>query len=314
VSSRRGLPNSHKMRHDKHFVDELASHSVVGVGFMLPLDRIETNREQPRTTLGDLSELIASIKAHGVLEPLLVRRHAEQSKYQLIAGERRFHAALEAGLSDVPCVELQVSDQEALEIALIENLQRKDLTAFEEAEGYRSLVERYGYTHDRVATSLGKSRTTITEALKLLDIPPAIRDLCRHADISAKSILLLVARAGSIDEMERLVEAVMEQNLDRESLRAAAADPGAEPEADTGLAPDCPGGTDGDSESSASSAVKDPGRFRPIQIRVKPDGGRWPVHLSLSIRKPGVTRDEVIRTLEKLLEQVRSGDLDDRLA
>jgi ParB family transcriptional regulator, chromosome partitioning protein len=315
VSSRRGLPDFRRMRHDKHFVEELANHSVIGVGQMVALDQIETNREQPRTTLGDLSELVASIRAHGVLEPLLVRRPKGQTSFELIAGERRFHAALEAGLSEVPCVELQVNDQEALEIALIENLQRKDLTPFEEAEGYRSLVERYGYTHDRVATALGRSRTTITESLKLLDIPPAIRDLCRHADIAAKSILLLIARAGSIDEMERLVEGVLEQNLDRESLRIAAANPANETQAlgaTTGEALDGQQPADAEPARESEQATGSP-RFRAIQIRIKPDSGRWPVHLSLSIRRPGVTREQVIHTLETLLEQVRSGDLDERL-
>ena len=205
MSSRRGLPEHRKMRHDRHFVEELANQSIVGVGLLVPLDRIETNREQPRSSLGDLSELVVSVKARGVLEPLLVRRVPGELQYQLIAGERRFHAAVEAGLTEVPCIELSANDQEALEIALVENLQRKDLTPFEEAEGYRTLVEKYAYTHEQVAHALGKARSTVTEALTLLRVPPAIRDLCRHADITAKSVLLVVARAESIEEMERLV-------------------------------------------------------------------------------------------------------------
>lgn len=283
------------MRHDRHFVEELANQSIVGVGLMVPLDRIETNREQPRSNLGDLSELVASVKTRGVLEPLLVRRLPNERNYQLIAGERRFHAAVEAGLAEVPCIELGASDQEALEIALVENLQRKDLTPFEEAEGYRTLVEKYGYTHEQVAEALGKSRSTVTEALTLLRVPPAIRDLCRHADITAKSVLLVIARAASIEEMERLVQEIAERNLDREALRASAKAPQlAQPEED-------------DSFRAAGA------RFRPITLRFKPTPG-GPVHLSLSLRQPGVSREQVIATLEALLEQLRRGELDDKLA
>ena len=297
MSSRKGLPDFRKMRHDRHFVEELSNQSVTSVGMMIPIDQIETNGEQPRSNLGDLAELTASIRARGVLEPLLVRPVQGSKNYQLIAGERRFHAAVEAGLEELPCVEMVVSDQEALELALVENLQRRDLSPFEEADGYRTLVEKYAYTHDQVATAIGKSRTTVTEALKLLAIPPALQDLCRHADITAKSVLLLIARAGSIDEMERLVQEIAEGNLDRESARAAAQhapDP-AEPQ-DDGAGP-APGFE----------------RFRPLQIRLRAAGSA-PVRLSLTIRQPGVSRDEIIATLEGFLQQIRSGELDERLA
>lgn len=299
MSSKRGLPEQRKMRHDRHFVEELANQSVIGVGLMVPVDRIETNREQPRSSLGELSELVASVKARGVLEPLLVRRAPGGERgYQLIAGERRFHAALEAGLVEVPCIELTASDQEALEIALVENLQRKDLTPFEEAEGYRALVEKYQYTHEQVALAVGKSRTTVTEALTLLRVPPAIRDLCRHADINAKSVLLVLARAESIEEMERLVQEIAEQNLDRESLRATAR------EAITDRNP-------GDAKAGDDDGSRQ--RFRPLTLRFKPAPG-GPVHLSLSIRKPGVSREEIISSLESIIEQLRNGELDEKLA
>jgi ParB family transcriptional regulator, chromosome partitioning protein len=299
VSSRKGLPEFRKMRHDRHFVDELANNAITAVGFMIPIGQIETSREQPRSNLGDLTELTASIRARGVLEPLLVRALPGAKRYQLIAGERRFHAAVEAGLEEVPCVEMAVTDQEALELALVENLQRKDLSAFEEAEGYRTLVEKYRYTHEQVASAIGKSRTTVTEALKLLAIPPAIQDLCRHADITAKSVLLLIARASSIEEMERLVQEIAEENLDREEARASASSART---AHRGHAAD-PG-----ADSSAGQ-----GRFRPLQIRLRTTPNS-PVRLSLTIRQPGVSKDEVIATLEALLQQLRAGDLDERLA
>jgi ParB family chromosome partitioning protein len=299
VSSRKGLPEFRKMRHDRHFVDELANNAITAVGLMIPVGQIETNREQPRSNLGDLTELTASIRARGVLEPLLVRAVPGAKKYQLIAGERRFQAAVEAGLEEVPCVEMAATDREAVELALVENLQRKDLSPFEEAEGYRTLAEKYRYTHEQVATAIGKSRTTVTESLKLLAIPPAIQDLCRHADITAKSMLLLIARASSIPEMERLVQEIAEENLDRAAARASATSGGA---GDTSQA--------ANQETAAGPAHS---RFRPLQIRLRTTPNS-PVRLSLTIRQPGVSKDEVIATLEILLEQLRAGELDERLS
>ncbi|MGQ9495842.1 MAG: ParB/RepB/Spo0J family partition protein [Thermoanaerobaculaceae bacterium] len=295
MSSRRGLPDFRKMRHDRHFVEELASKSVVGVGIMLPLSQIETNREQPRSQMGDLSELTESIRQRGILEPLLVRRLGP-SRYQLVAGERRLHAALAAGLTEAPCIELSVSDQEALEVALVENLQRRDLNPFEEAEGYRTLVEKYGYTHEQVAKAVGKSRTSITESLTLLNIPPAIRDLCRHADITAKSVLLIIARAKSIEEMERLVQAVAEDGASRETLRAlqSTSNNNAQPPQE---------------KSQTKSSAQ---RFRPVQLRFRPDP-KAPVRIALTVSKPGVSRDEILAALEQLLQKLRTGEFDQEL-
>jgi ParB family chromosome partitioning protein len=207
------------MRHDRHFVDELAQRMGEGIGRMVRITAITSNQDQPRSTLGDLEDLQSSIDAHGVLEPLLVR-NLGQGKYELVSGERRFHAAMAVGLTEVPCIELTVNDQQALEIALIENLQRKDLTAFEEGDGYRTLIDKYGYTHEQVAEAVGRSRVTVTEALTMLRIPDGIRDLCRHADITAKGMLLEIARAGDEESMEQLVRDIVEHRLDRAALRA----------------------------------------------------------------------------------------------
>jgi ParB family transcriptional regulator, chromosome partitioning protein len=303
VSSRRGLPDSRKMRHDKHFVDELTNHAVTGLGQMIPVDQIETNREQPRSAIGDLTDLAASIRRHGILEPLLVRRHPDSSKYQLIAGERRFHAAIEAGLVELPCIEMQVSDREALELALIENLQRKDLTPFEEAEGYRALVDKYDYAHEDVAAAVGKARSSVTEALRLLDIPPAIRDLCRHADITARSLLLLVARAASIAEMEMLVQEIAEKSLDREAARYLSRQSRATNEEGG----EAPGEALGSTPDAAAGSA-----YRPRRIRFRAAADA-PIHLSLSVRRPDVSREDVIRSVEALLEQLRGGEFDSEL-
>jgi ParB family chromosome partitioning protein len=284
------------MRHDRHFVDELANHAHLGVGQMVRLDRIETNREQPRSSLGDIQELAESIRRRGVLEPLIVRKTGSGHRYQLIAGERRFHAALEAGLVEVPCIEMEVTDQEALELALIENLQRKDLTPFEEAEGYRTLVEKYGYTHEQVAEAIGKSRPTVTETLTLLKIPGVIRELCRHADITAKSVLLLIARAETPEAMTALLEELGRGGLDREALRAALRDQR---------------GGDNDDEETEKGKPTAAG-FRPIQLRFRttPDA---PVHLSLSVRRADVSRADLIAAIQEFLERLRAGELDEKL-
>src|SRR5512137_944546 len=172
-----GLPDTVRMRHDTHFVDQLMRPSGETVGRLIPVEDIEPNPHQPRQTLGDLAELTASIREKGVLEPLLVRRHG--SRFQIIAGERRYRAAIEADISELPCVVRESSDAEAMEIALVENLQRKDLTPFEEADGLKVLAETYGYTHEDMAEKLGKSRSTVTESLALAAMPEEIRERCR---------------------------------------------------------------------------------------------------------------------------------------
>jgi ParB family chromosome partitioning protein len=122
-----------------------------------------------------------------VLEPILVRA-VGPNRYQIISGERRFRAASLAGLDEIPAIELDVDDKEQLEIALIENIQRKDLTAFEEAEGLFILQERFGYTHERISQVIGKSRTTVTETLMINEIPDRIRAMCREAGIASVAV------------------------------------------------------------------------------------------------------------------------------
>ena len=156
--------------------------------------------------MGDLSELIASIAEKGIIEPLVVRQRG--GRYQIIAGERRYHASVQAGLREVPVVIRESDDIEVMELALVENLQRKDLTAFEEAEALLQLCETCSYTHEDLAQKLGKSRTSITESLSLAAMPEEVRNLCRLADITAKSTLLQIVRQGDPKKMLALVEKV----------------------------------------------------------------------------------------------------------
>ena len=214
---KRGLPESIRMKHDLHYVDELLEEKSGVVGRFIPIELIRPNPDQPRREFDDLSELVASIREKGVLEPLIVRRF--EDGYQIVAGERRWRASKEVGLSVIPCIEKNVDDREMLEIALIENLQRKDLTPFEEADGLQALAEKFQYTHAQIAQVIGKSRTSVTETLALNQIPQEVRDLCRQADISSKSLLLQIVRQPNVEEMKNLATRIGQENLSRNDVR-----------------------------------------------------------------------------------------------
>lgn len=199
------------MRHDSHFIDQLGRAAGSPIGQLIPIEDIDPNPNQPRQNVGDLSELIASVRQKGVLEPILVRR--KESRFQIVAGERRFRAAIEAGLPEIPAVIKELSDPEAMEIALIENLQRKDLTAFEEADGLKVLAETHGYTHDMMAEKLGKSRTTVTETLTLSSMPDRVRELCRLADISSKSVLIQIVRQQTPEKMVAFIDTLQKSGV-----------------------------------------------------------------------------------------------------
>lgn len=262
------------MRHDSHFVEALSTRFGASLGRWIGLDEIETNPDQPRTNVGDLKELARSIEARGVLEPLLVRPMGD-GRYRIIAGERRFRAAMEAGLTEVPCIEFDVPENEVIEIALIENLHRKDLHPFEEAEGYAGLATRHGYTQQQIADALGKSRVSITESLSLLDVPEDVREECRRADITARSVLLAIARLKDADTM-------------REAIAEAA----------TGSTRDDLRRKKGESQS------RRPARFAFVY---KPRGG--PFKLNLSFQKSRVEKSELIETLRHIIKQLETGEI-----
>ena len=218
--SRRGLPAGLSMRHDAHYVEELTQTETTHVGRLLPIDKLDPNPDQPRTEIGDLTELTASIKEKGVLEPLLVKPTLS-GRWMIIAGERRWRSAQSAGLEEVPCIEMDVDDAEVAEIALIENMQRKDLTPWEEADGLRALCERFGYTHEEVARKVGKSRSTVTEALSIAAIPASIREICRACEITSKSLLLQIVRQPDDESMRSMAEQIATEGLTRDGARRA---------------------------------------------------------------------------------------------
>lgn len=272
--AKRGLPERSGMRHDSHYVEELTRRSGRHIGMMLPLQFIEPNAEQPRTQLGNIEELAASVREKGVLEPILVRQIAA-NRYQIISGERRYRAATLAGLDEIPAIELDVDDREQLEIALIENIQRKDLTPFEEAEGFALLQQKFGYTHEKISQVIGKSRTTITETLLINDIPDRIRVMCREAGISNKSLLVQVARAGSEGAMEKLVRSLGAGELSRDDLRK---------------------------QTAAKQEPKKAGRPKNYVYALKDKA--LPFTLNLAFRKPNVEKREIIDAVRELLRRL----------
>ncbi len=270
---RRGLPETVTMRHDEHYVEALAASAGTPVGRMVGIDLIDPNPNQPRQVMGDLSELIASIAEKGLLEPLVVRQRGD--RFQIVAGERRYQAAVQVGLHDLPVVVRDVDDTEMLELALIENIQRKDLTPFEEAEALHGLAERCGYTHEDLARRLGKSRTSITESLSLNQMPEDVRNLCRLADINSKSLLLQVVRQETPEKMTALVEKIASQGgATRQQLREAAAKPKA-------------------------------GRPKHYVFAYKPPTKAF--NLKISFAKSRATKDEIIDALEAIIRDLRRG-------
>jgi ParB family transcriptional regulator, chromosome partitioning protein len=258
------------MRHDYHFVDNLTSAPSTGVGRMIPLELLVPNPDQPRRSFGDMADLVSSIKEKGVLEPVLVRPTGE--KYQIIAGERRFRASVEAGLSQIPCVEIDVDDRGVLEISLIENLQRRDLNPFEEADGLQKLCDKFLYTHEEVAKKLGKARTSITETLTLNHIAPDLREKCREAGIGARSTLLLIARQPNREAMVRTIEEIKHAGLTRDDVRKMKDD------------------------------RKGPGRPKGFTFHFRPPNKKFT--LNLKFKRSEVSKDEIIATLRELIDSL----------
>ena len=273
---RRGLPSAVKMRHDQHYVEALAASAGAPLGRMVPIDQVDPNPDQPRQVMGDLSELMASISEKGILEPLIVRQR--RGRFQIVAGERRYQAAVRLQLAEVPVVIRDVADDEMIEIALIENLQRKDISPFEEAEALQSLVLGHGFKHEEIARKIGKSRTSVTESLALQAMPEEVRELCRLADITSKSLLLQVVRQGDAQKMVEFVEQLTRGGgtATREHARAVAA---------------------------RQSDRQKPARPKAFVFKYVPPAKSF--NLNIRFRKSEVERDEIISALTEIIEELR---------
>ena len=174
----------------------------------LPVDSIIANRQNPRRDFDadQLEELTNSIREKGVMQPLLVRPNAAQpNSYEIIAGERRWRAAQRAGLTDVPVIVRDVGDKEALELAIIENVQRADLNPLEEAQGYGQLMEQFDYTQQDLAQVIGKSRSHVANTLRLLKLPADVRDMLARGDLTAGHARTLITAADPLGLARRIV-------------------------------------------------------------------------------------------------------------
>lgn len=216
-NKRSGLPETIGMRHDDHFVDLISSRAVGPRIRMIALEKIDPNPHQARSELGNIQELMDSIKSKGVLEPILVRSKAH--RFEIIAGERRFIASKNIGITEIPCIEMDVEDNEAMEIALIENLQRKDLDLFEEADGLNALIDLYGYNHQEVSEKIGKARSTITEILSISKVPDNVRVIIKTSGVFSRSTVIEIAKQKTEADMLKLAQQIVERRLTREDTR-----------------------------------------------------------------------------------------------
>ena len=176
---------------------------------LLPIYKVEPNPDQPRQDFDEeeLQALSESISIHGVIQPLTVRE-LNSGYYQIIAGERRWRAARQAGLSEIPAVVIEADDKKAMELALIENLQRQDLNPVEEALGYQSLMSDYGLTQEETASRVGKSRPAVANALRLLNLSSEVLEKVRSGELSAghaRAILSLKSEKQQIDAMKKIL-------------------------------------------------------------------------------------------------------------
>jgi ParB family chromosome partitioning protein len=217
--------------------------------------------------------LTDSIREKGVLEPLLVRFVPREDCYYIISGERRYHAARAASLNEVPCIEKMADDAETLEIGLIENIQRKDLTPFEEAEGLHRLATQFEYTHEDVAKKIGRARSSVTETLSLLNIPEAMRRRCAEQGITSKSLLLQIARQPTEKKMLEMMHRILQGGLTRDEARR---------------------------ERQEEQAA--PHRPQPFIFQFEPENETF--KFRIQFKKSHVSRDELITTLRGILEQL----------
>ena len=275
-TKRSGLPKAVGMKHDGHFVDLISARSLGPRIRMLPIEKIDPNPHQARCELGNIGELQDSIKSKGILEPILVR--AKGSRFEIIAGERRFIASKNIGLKELPCIDMDVEDNEAMEIALIENLQRKDLDIFEEADGLQALADVHQYHHQQISEKIGKARSTITEILSIAKIPKNVRDIIRETGVFSRSTIIEIAKQKTEEDMLKLAREIVDRRLTREDTRD--------------LAKYLKGKTKKIKYYVYNFVPEDNDKFR----------------MRLEFKKQTVSRQEIIAILQEIIDQIRKKD------
>jgi len=268
-----GLPDSIKMRHDNHFVELISSRPSGPTLRMISIKKIDPNPRQARSELGNIKELMASIRSKGVLEPILVK--PKQGRYEIIAGERRYIACKTIGLKEIPCIEMNVEDNEAMELTLIENLQRQDLDVFEESDGLRSLAENYGYSHSEISKKIGKARSTITEIINVSKIPKELRDYCKETEITSRSVLIEIAKQKNKEDMYKLISEIKQRDLRREDTREL-------------------------SKQLKGKAKK----MKHFIYKYTPEADFY--RLRIEFKKQNVNKDEIIKILEEVIKKLKA--------
>jgi ParB family chromosome partitioning protein len=191
---------------------------------MVPIEKVIANPDQPRRRFDqeDLDDLTASVKEKGVIQPLIVRKR-DGDKYEIVAGERRWRASQAAKLHEVPVIVRDYSDLEVLEVAIIENIQRSDLNAVEEAAGYKQLMEKFGHTQEKLAEALGKSRSHIANLMRLLQLPDDVQELVQRRELSAGHARALITSENASDLARKVVKSGMSVRATEALVRKEAA-------------------------------------------------------------------------------------------
>lgn len=192
---------------DVNETETVSARGPVAADQLIPIEQISPNPDQPRKqfTQDDLDDLANSIREKGVLQPLIVRQRGPES-FEIVAGERRWRAAQMAQRHELPVIVRSYTDTEVLEVAIIENIQRADLNAAEEAAGYKQLMERFGHTQERLAEALGKSRSHIANLLRLLNLPDGVLDLLRRGELSAGHARALIPARNPMKLAQQIVK------------------------------------------------------------------------------------------------------------
>ena len=241
---------------------------------MITIERLKADPSQPRKTFPEESirELAESIKEYGVLQPLAVLYRDDEDLFQIINGERRYRAALVAGLKEVPCIIKEAPDDERLLQQLIENLQREDLPPLEEAESLKALMDQFGYAQQDIARILGKSKSSISETLSLIRLPEEIKTEVRTSELVPKNLLFQIIREESNDRKRRLWEKIKSDDLTVREARKQV------------------------------RRTKSGKRSRPFNYRFSPDDGSYTLYIKF--KKSQVGREELIGILKELASRL----------
>ncbi|MFZ0850392.1 MAG: ParB/RepB/Spo0J family partition protein [Hyphomicrobiaceae bacterium] len=233
---------------------------------MVGIDQLHRSQLNPRRDFGDaeLAELADSIRTKGLLQPIIARPDANRGGYEIVAGERRWRAAQRAGIHQVSIIVRDLNDQELLEVALIENVQRSDLNAIEEATGYNDLTERFGYTQEQLADVIGKSRSHIANTLRLLKLPPAVRSLVATGALTAGHARALVGR----DDAESLAQRIVAQDLNVRAVEALVQN-----EAKSGDSSTASSRRGPDKDADTRAFEKDLGDILGLKVEIRPGSG-----------------------------------------